>query len=508
MPVKLRASRSHRHGYAFYVVAIAFILLAGSRFLHLTADFPNGLTSYGATYTDEGWWARNAIALVREGNWYIDDGYNTILNLPTVPLLQTLWFKAFGVSQASARALTAICSLLVSALVYAIARRELKPSLAWIAPFIILSSYPVFAFSRIALLEMPMMVLVLLSLWLATIPSVLAVVLSAGLATLAILAKTTALFALPMIVMLMALQPGTTRHKIKRILIWLGCFAVVYGCYQLLLMPEDVPSYLYFNKYNVGSKVHKNWFSALKGPLRVLKYCFQTFPILFPVLAVCAIALAKAKKNRASYLVQIIVLWSVLFLGGLSTSNYVAPRYFIVLIVPIALSIPVALAYLFSETQSSGSKKTIFLSIISLSVTISLFRISSYLYNPSYSFINMARQVEAYVESHPNHSPVLMGHFADSLSLAADVKAVNDEMGFQSLSYRIETFNPGYYISIGAPEAEIAATLKKYYRLRLVKTFDVYQNYDYGEAVFFYELVPKQAKHMANPKAILRKRLS
>lgn len=493
LPVKPQPSHSRNRSYAAYAIALTFILLALGRFVNLTADFPNGLTSYGATYTDEGWWSRNAVALVREGNWYIDDGYNTILNLPTVPLLQTLWFKAFGVSQAAARALTATCSVIVSALVYAIARRELKPSLAWIAPFIILSSYPVFAFSRIALLEMPMMVLVLLSLWLATVPNMRAIALSAGLITLAILAKTTALFALPMIAILTALQPGPMRQKSQRISIWIGCFAVAYGCYHLFWAPEASPSYLYFERYNVSSKIHRSWFSAFKGPLRVLKYCFQTFPILFPLLAVCAIALAKIKKYRTSYLVQIIVLWSVLFLGGLSVSNYAAPRYFIVLIVPIALSIPVALNYLFSRSDKG---KIVFLSAVLLSVVISLFRISSYLYSPSYSFINMAQQVEAYVASNPDHPPTLMGHFADSIALATDVKAINDEMGFQSLPYRIERFNPGYYLSIGAVKEPIAAILQEYYQLKLIETFDVYENYDYGKAVFFYELTPNESRHM------------
>ena len=126
----------HRNVTLKLIAIVVLGLLAVGRFFHLSADFPIGLTSYGATYTDEGWWSRNAVALVREGNWYIDDGYNTILNLPTVPLMQTLWFKLFGVSQAAARALTATCSIIVSALVYVMVRRELTPNLAWLSAFI------------------------------------------------------------------------------------------------------------------------------------------------------------------------------------------------------------------------------------------------------------------------------------------------------------------------------------------------------------------------------------
>jgi hypothetical protein len=83
-----------------------------------------------------------------------------------------------------------------------------------------------------------------------------------------------------------------------------------------------------------------------------------------------------------------------------------------------------------------------------------------------------------------------MGHFADSIALATRIQAVNDQMGAQELSYRIKIFDPGYYISIGEAKAPIAPTLDQYYRLELLEKFDVYQNHDYGEPVFFYKLLP------------------
>lgn len=506
-------------------------LLAVGRFFNLSADFPIGLTSYGATYTDEGWWSRNAVALVREGNWYIDDGYNTILNLPTVPIMQTIWFKLFGISQSSARALTAFCSVVVSALVYAIARRELKPALAWIAPFIVLSSYPIFAFSRIALLEMPMLVLILLSLWLMTSPFVkkresiegkegvrsqvfsdVALIVSAILAVLAILAKTTALFVPPMLLALLALRPGSPRKKVHHASVWLLAFVATYGLYHAFSSyaavqsaPESVD---YFSTYNVTAKLHDNLFSVIKGPLRVLKYCAEVFPMLFSALVISIVALSTQRRYWSSTVFQIVVLWSFLFLGGLSASDYAAPRYLVVLIVPIALAVPLACEHFLQRrkltlteriTAKPNFKRAAFFALVPLSVLLSLARISGYLLTPHYSFIAMAQQVEHTVEAAPDHSPILMGHFADSLALAADIKAINDEMGYQPLSYRIERFNPGYYICVGEMKAPIAETLKEYYEVTLLETFDVYQNYDYGEPVFFYQLTPRSPLAMSTP---------
>lgn len=153
-----------REAFKKYLCVTILILLAGLRFAYLQADFPLDLGANDMVYTDEGWWARNAIALVKEGHWYIDDGYNTINSLPVVPILQSFWFHWFGISLGAARALTVICSLLISALVYSIVRREVNPTLAWLAPLIILSSYSLFAYSRLAILEMPMILLLVISL--------------------------------------------------------------------------------------------------------------------------------------------------------------------------------------------------------------------------------------------------------------------------------------------------------------------------------------------------------
>ncbi|MEM6451435.1 MAG: glycosyltransferase family 39 protein [Cyanobacteria bacterium P01_D01_bin.105] len=506
-----------------------------ARFLNLSADFPIGLASSGAAYTDEGWWSRNAVAIIREGHWYIDDGYNTILNLPTVPLLQTLWFTVFGISQFSARALTAVCSIIISGLVYAIARRELSASVAWIAPFIILSNYPVFVFSRIALLEMPMLVLVLLSLWIATLPrlqrkvtiqakrawrshftSALILVTSALLAVLATLAKITALFAAPMVLVMLALQPGTWHSKARHSLIWLLTFVIAYGLYHAFVTPETAPtttteSYDYFARYNVTRKLHDSLLSVIKGPLRVLKYCFEVFPLLFPALALSISTLIKVKPYRTSYVFRIVFLWSILFLAGLSISNYAAPRYFIVLIVPIALVIPMMFNHFWQqrnltkqptinaklklkkpELKKLKLKKTVFLGCVYLSVILSLFRISHYLLNPQYSFVQMAQQVEATIAANHNHSPILLGHFADSIALSTNVRAVNDKLGYQPLSYRIETFKPGYYISIGEIKPPISQAIAPHYTMRLLQQFDVYQNHDFGKPVLFYQLTPKK----------------
>ena len=489
-------------------VAVVLVLLAGLRLVNLSADFPVGISAPGLAYTDEGWWSRNALSLIRDGHWYIDDGYNTVFSLPVLPLLQAGWFKIFGVSLTAARSLTVLCLVVVSGLVYAIARREIKSGLAWLAPFIVLSSYPVFAYSRLALLEMPMLVTILISLWLVITADdrqatrLAKIVSSASFFALAVLTKTTALFALPMLAVLIYLPPGKlpsgkhwfSRRRLQSVATWLLVFAVPTGLfYWFVSNGNNALSYSYFEDFNVIEKTHKGLFSVMKGPLRVLKYSFGLFPLLLTCLSISLATLIRSVKYRSNKAFQIALLWSFSVLVMFSISNFAAPRYFLIWIVPVALAVPLVIEYFLTEhsLRVASWRKTLFLSVFLLSTVVSLSRIGVYLSTPKFTLINATKDVEATIAADPTHSPVVMGHFADTLALADDnIKAINDQMGFRDLDYRIKTFKPGYYISIGEVNPHIASKLQAYYQLELLKTFDLYQNYDYGKPVFFYRLIP------------------
>ncbi|MEM9087514.1 MAG: glycosyltransferase family 39 protein [Cyanobacteria bacterium P01_F01_bin.53] len=489
----------------FWLILIVLVLLALLRFCFLTADFPIGVSGPGVIYTDEGWWSRNAIAWIRDGDWYIDDGYNPIVNLPVLPLLQVLWFKAFGISLSAARGLTVVCTLAISTMVYYLARRELSPRLALLAPFLILSSYPTFAFSRLALLEMPMILLILISLRLAILKKArMATTLgSAVILTAAALTKTTALFALPMVLFFIWARPTIARHKVTHACLWLLCFGLLYGTHYVIFAQGhslSQESYQYFSDYNVSRKLHKTLFSVLLGPLRTLRYALPLFPLLLPSLFVALFMLTRAKAYRVSLLFRVAALWSVLSLGIFSASNYAAPRYFLVLIVPIALAIPLAIQHVQSQTTHGKNRfrclsvyRSVLMGAVSLAILMSLTRIGLYLHAPNFTFVSMASSVEHYMAQQDSPSKVIMGHFTDSMALVAPMKGFNDRMGFQPLSHRLDAFSPGYYISIGPIEkigGERERILKQHYTLQLVETYDVYKNNDYGKPVFFYQLIP------------------
>ncbi|MEO1791301.1 MAG: glycosyltransferase family 39 protein [Cyanobacteria bacterium J06629_19] len=538
-----------------------FGLLVYLRFVYLQADFPLGLGGTGMAYTDEGWWSRNAVAWVREGNWYVDDGYNTITNLPVLPIIQAVWFKLFGVGLVSARAITVVCSLIVSGFVYVFARRELAKHLAWIAPFIVLTNYPTFAYTRMALLEMPMLVFLMASLWLVTKPQTLQAVVDSGteayekankgpskealgtivcvvvsglLFTLAMLTKTTALFALPVVVIaicdpaisgwLSSLQLGK-RWSAKRLpadllpqlrlaAIWLLAVGVSLGlCYFLLSQVGDTQSQAYFANRNIAAKVPRNIFAFLKAPLRVIERSFTLFPLLFPGLLGAIFLLTKAGKLKESQLFRLTVLWVAAVLGTFSLSDFAAPRYFLVLVVPMAWAVPLLLEHMLNYRKvlrgrvlrGKGLRKkvsrasAIVMIVFIASTGISLFKIGNYLRSPQFTLVETANAIDQYVEAEGVSNNVVMGSFTDTLALAAnDIKAINDRMGFRSAEERISIFNPSYYLSIGPvgtfkkeADQKIQAALEQRYRLVLLEQFDLFQNRDFGQPIFFYQLTPR-----------------
>ncbi|MEO0769701.1 MAG: glycosyltransferase family 39 protein [Cyanobacteria bacterium J06649_4] len=503
-----------------YIAISALCLLICFRFAYLHSDFPTDLGATGMAYTDEGWWSRNAVSLVREGRWYIDDGYNTVSNLPVLPMMQAVWFKLFGVGLTSARALSVICSLLVSALVYGFARREFSPSLAVLAPLVVLSSYPVYAYSRMALLEMPMILLIMLSLWIVTTYQLNALprlIVSGLFLALAILTKTTALFALPVIVGVIILKPEPIqqrqeereglRRSIRLTLIWLLALGVFLGFYYGFVQNiMDSQSQAYFENYNISAKVHSSIFSILKGPLRVVERSLRIFPLLFPALLTAIGTLFLARQYRSSQLFRLVWLWTAATLGMFSLSNFAAPRYFLVLIVPAALVTPLVVSSFVSvpKNQTDGGSaadgksrnrllvwgSALFISILLFSTSISLVRIGAYVHTPNFTLVNAAEDIDGYITSDPDHSNVVMGHFADTVALASDhAKAINDEMGFRSLAYRVEQLNPGYYLSIGEVEDDVRRLLQNRYQLQQIEQYNIYQNRDYGQPVFLYRLI-------------------
>src|SRR5437764_1043271 len=135
---------------AWLILLVLLLALNAVRFVHLDSDFPPGLTSSRALYTDEGLYFANAVTISEGRPWYIPGELNSIINLPVAPVLQAAVFRIFGASLASARSLIAAMSIVLIAATFALTTRYASAWCAGVVAATLSFDFLLFSYSRLA----------------------------------------------------------------------------------------------------------------------------------------------------------------------------------------------------------------------------------------------------------------------------------------------------------------------------------------------------------------------
>ncbi len=177
------------------------------RLVNVDADFPSGITWSGALYTDEGWYANNAIAHLLTGDWYIEGGFNNAINVPVLPLCQYLSFLLLGINLFAARVTIIVFFILLEIVLFLLVRKWESTRCALLVILLLSINYVMFAYSRMALVEIPMLFFAVASIFLTSIKSerygTVFTVLSSLALFVALLTKPTAVFGVPVILYLL-----------------------------------------------------------------------------------------------------------------------------------------------------------------------------------------------------------------------------------------------------------------------------------------------------------------
>src|SRR5271170_2377848 len=192
--------------YLYWLWLAGIAALFALHAVHLRADFPNNSPWMDySKYTDEGWYGKAAIEQYVLGSWYVHGDFNPSIALPVLPALEFALFHFTGVSLVAARLLILAVFALNLLLAYLLVRTQASPWIALFAVTLLASNAFLYAFSRLAILESPMMLFLLAS-WLLALrlPQIASVTLrntaliAIGLLLcLMVLTKTTAIFLLP-----------------------------------------------------------------------------------------------------------------------------------------------------------------------------------------------------------------------------------------------------------------------------------------------------------------------
>ncbi|MGH2619220.1 MAG: ArnT family glycosyltransferase [Anaerolineales bacterium] len=475
-------------------ILILFISLSalGLRFVDLEADFPHQINWSGDLYTDEGWYSNNAIAHELTGRWIIEGDFNPIISLPVFSLIQAGAFDLLGFGLTTARVTEVVFSILVCLLSYRLVTR-LADGLSGLATLFLLSTnFTVFAFSRLAILELPMTALTLVSLLLAVSsrgPRALSLALASLAFCLATLTKTTALFGLPSLLYLIWTGRTSGRRGLLAASAALALIALVLSVYYALADAGDPESVALFAATEFTPRLEGSLPSIGWALGRTVWNGLVLDRLAYP-LAILSLPLflVVSRRARTDRLVIACSIWIAISFAALAARGYLPPRYYLPLSVPLACLLGV-MAVRASQALRPSRRSYVPLVLLAGIGAVNLIGIARHLASPQFSFIEMAQDVESQIEARGG-DPLLIGNLVNSVSLATGLPSINSELGTRDLSWKLETYRPGYYLALGEEKSTVRA-LSEVYELQPLASYDVFGNYYGGKQVHLYKLNAK-----------------
>jgi len=473
------------------ILLISFVAL-GLRFIHLEADFPPGINWSGDLYTDEGWYSNNAIARQLTGQWTVEGDFNPIVTLPVFNVTQAAAFSVLGLSLTTARITEVIFSILVCVFAYLLVARLGGPLPGLVTLLLLSTNFTLFAFSRLAILDLPMTAFTLMSFLLATSRRwtwTVNVSVASFAFCLAALTKTTALFGLPSLVYLIWTSQPTLRKGQLAACVCLASIALLLGAYYVAasaVFPEAISMFV---STEFLPRLEWTLPAVVKALARAVWNGTVLDRIVYPLtllsLPLFLVGSQRVQKNRLAVAFSIGLLISFIALG---VRGYLPPRYYLPLIVPVVSLFGIMSVDAFRKLRPSRWSYAPAVLAVGIAA-VHLLNIARYLSSPEFTFVEMAGDVKERIDSDKGDN-LLIGNMANSITLTTGIPSINSVLGIRDLRWKALTYRPTYYIALGE-EKETARQLSEMYYLEELSAYDVFGNYYDEKRVHLYKLVMK-----------------
>lgn len=474
----------------FYAALAAVVVLAALRFVHLEADFPLDISTSRDLYTDEGAYAGGAVNYFLRGSWRVEGDLNPAVRMPMPHLMQAVAFGLFGRGLGVARGTVATCFIAIVILSFYFLRGSVGTPAALLAAALLTSNYYLFAYSRFANNEMPMTLWLMLSVvvafklsqrmgW-AKAPLV------ALLFTFALLAKTTALLGVPVLVFGLWRTAASPRMRWSSVVLFLGVTAVLVVAYQALARHFYGEDYAYYSGL-IYERLPLNPLEYLKNVSRTLGKPMITDPILYPLAFLGAIyAYWKVVPLRRDAAFVAAVLWGLGYLLLVNVSTYQPARY----AVPYAVAqawVGGILAVRFYRAYHPSRKALLAPGVFGLIIAMNVVRTGLYLASPQYSLMQMAEAVREEVHGTGGPEAVLLGTPSANVALAAGVRALNSEFGAKPIEWRLAVYRPSHFLTL-EDDPTMDAMIALGITVEKAGEYDVFENYNTGRPLSLYRL--------------------
>jgi Dolichyl-phosphate-mannose-protein mannosyltransferase len=476
--------------------------LLGLHFLHPGADFPNfsPWMDY-AKYTDEGWYGSAAVAYFVRGNWYVPGDFNPAVALPVWPILEWLLFHITGVSLVAARLLAIAIFAGNLALTYALVRTQARRWVGILAMVLVASNAFLFCFSRLAILEPPVVFLLLLA-WLVALKlpansgwRANSALVAIGLLSCAIvLTKTTALFVLPSIFYLVWFQ---RREQIRSAVAACGTVAVSAGLplaayIGLVVKAHYLQDFRYLFTVNVYTQptTASGWLMAFWYALHGTFWIDRVLVLLVFAILVLSLAGLRGLWRNPLFAASCIAAAGYIFFIGYH--NNMQPRYYQVVAFPLAMMVALGIGALWHERAVWRLPAALVASAaLAYTVMVNTRETVWFAFHPQYTFVDAARNLTRYVDEHPGRNRLLLSISGSNISLITGLPSICDDFGTLDLPARIRRYQPGWYAAWNELDPGTLDDLHTQFDLQEVANFRAYDDEDRNNLIL-YRLVPRE----------------
>lgn len=494
--------------HALWILGILALFFL--HFPHLLADFPNNSPWMDySKYTDEGWYGNAAARFYLTGHWYLHGDFNPAVALPVWPLLLSAVYHFTGVSLIADRVFGLAVFGLNLVLAYCVVRTQAARWAALLAVTLLVSSPFLYAFSRLAILEPPLICFLLLS-WLLALrlprassrAQTLMLAAIGLLLCLMVLTKTTAIFILPSTLFLVARAFDFRLASLRALAITAASAALPWcAWYFLLVRPHYHVDYQYLFDANhwpqpttFGGWIAAFWY-ALHGSLWISPtLCVTAVTVLLLTLVpsrstVDSEARLPGQDRTPLTLASLLAAAGYVFFAGWHNSPQ--PRYYETVIYPLCFVLALGAADLRRRPRPllirlSGAAA---LAVLAAASIMGVFRIAGYVRHPEYTFINAANGVTRYIDLHPSPHRLLLSISGDNIELINHLPAICDDYGTWDLPYRIHVFQPGWYATWNEIDPGTLVDLQTQYSLERVADFPAFDDPD-RNLLILYRMIP------------------
>ena len=444
-------------------------------------------------YTDEGWYTNAVTSLHLLGRWYTPGDFNPIVNLPLLQVIQAAATGFFGLNLVSIRMTIVLSFVGIVVLAYRLIVRSFGVWVALLALLLLATNMLLFAYSRFAIIELPMTLLALAAVLAASTnqPRMRNVVIAACCVCLALLMKTTAIFVIPVVVLLIWTNNTTTTRKFANLGIVVAGVGVALT-YHLIARATFPADYTLFAQRNIADRVTIDVANILHN-IRATVREGQVIDRIAYVPTLVFAPLLWITFHRRSRVFAALMIWSISYLALLSLTPYHPARYYVPLAVPLTLLLAISISSLWALSNWRPSRR------YSMRLTLSAFvllvlgsntaQIVGYIRTPRFTWIDMAHDIKQRIAASDHPNGILMGDIANSISLAAAQPSITATWGTQSVAWKLERYQPAFYVALG-PDHSTRAIIEADHDLVLLQSYDVLDNYYRGERVFLYAIRP------------------